>query len=284
MKTRTRIAVLYQALLALIGCASIPLAVAAGVQRLYVLDCGESKVPDISPWTAGIDSGQSAVFSNNCYLIRHGKDWMLWDSGFPDAIAALPDGVAGPRNMRGYRSQTLVSQMATIGVTPDKVNHLAFSHEHGDHVGNANLFTLATLYMQQAEYDAAFGPSPERYGFNPANYGKLRASKVVKLNGDYDVFGDGSVRILSTPGHTPGHQSLLVHLPKTGAVVLSGDAAHFWDNFTNRRVPNFNFDADQSRQSMDKLDAVVKSEHAQLWINHDVKQNATILHAPKYYD
>ena len=66
--------------------------------------------------------------------------------------------------------------------------------------------------------------------------------------------------------------------------VLSGDAAHFWDNFNNRRVPSFNFDADQSRQSMDKLDAIVKSEGAQLWINHDVKQNATILHAPKYYE
>ena len=284
MKTRTRIAVLYQALLALIGCASIPLAVAAGVQRLYVLDCGESKVPDISPWTAGIDSGQSAVFSNNCYLIRHGKDWMLWDSGFPDAIAALPDGVAGPRNMRGYRSQTLVSQMATIGVTPDKVNHLAFSHEHGDHVGNANLFTLATLYMQQAEYDAAFGPSPERYGFNPANYGKLRASKVVKLNGDYDVFGDGSVRILSTPGHTPGHQSLLVALPKTGWVILSGDAVHFKSNWDARRVPSMNVDRQETLVSMQRLADVAAERHAQLWINHDRAQSDQLRHAPEAYE
>jgi glyoxylase-like metal-dependent hydrolase (beta-lactamase superfamily II) len=284
MTTHRRIAVLCQVLLALLGCNSMHAAAAAVVHRLYVFDCGESRIPDISPWSPGFNSGQPAVFSNNCYLIRHGKDWMLWDSGYPDAIAALPDGVSGPRNMRGYRSQTLVSQMAAVGVTPEQVTYLAFSHEHGDHVGNANLFTLATLYMQQAEFDAAFGPTPERFGFNPANYGKLRASKIVKLNGDYDVFGDGSVRILSTPGHTPGHQSLLVRLPKTGTVVLSGDAAHFWDNFKNRRVPSFNFNADQSRQSMDKLDAIVKSEGAQLWINHDVKQSATIMHAPKYYE
>jgi len=105
----------------------------------------------------------------------------------------------------------------------------------------------------------------------------------VKLDGDFDVFGDGSVRIISTPGHTPGHQSLLVRLPQTGAVVLSGDAAHFQENFVNRRVPGFNFSIEQSRQSMDKIDAILKAEHAQLWINHDAAQSATIDHSPKFY-
>jgi glyoxylase-like metal-dependent hydrolase (beta-lactamase superfamily II) len=97
------------------------------------------------------------------------------------------------------------------------------------------------------------------------------------------VFGDGSVRILSTPGHTPGHQSLLVRLPVTGVVVLSGDAAHFEENFAQRRVPGFNFDKEQSVQSMDKLDRIVRSERAQLWINHDSRQNASVDHAPKFY-
>jgi len=106
----------------------------------------------------------------------------------------------------------------------------------------------------------------------------------VKLQGDFDVFGDGSVTILSTPGHTPGHQSLLVRLPKTGAVVLSGDMAHFEENFVNRRVPVFNFNAEQSRQSMDKIDAVLKAEHARLWINHDAHQSATIVHAPQFIE
>ncbi len=283
MRLRLPFALMFAVVSALAACASQPPA-PTGVQRLYVFYCGEARIPDISPWSPGVNVGQAAVFSDNCYLIRHGSDWMLWDSGYPDAIADVPDGVPGPRNMRSYRSRTLVSQMAEIGVAPDQVAYVAFSHTHGDHVGNANLFTAATLYIQQAEYDAAFGPEPAKYGFNPATYGKLRDGKVVKLQGDYDVFGDGSVRILSTPGHTPGHQSLLVHLPKTGAIVLSGDVAHFEDNFVNRRVPGFNFNADQSRQSMDRVDAIVKSEHAQLWINHDSKQSATILHAPKYYE
>jgi glyoxylase-like metal-dependent hydrolase (beta-lactamase superfamily II) len=143
--------------------------------------------------------------------------------------------------------------MNEIGVSPDRVSYVAFSHTHPDHVGNANLFTGATVYMQQAEYEAAFGPNPAKYGFNPQYYDKLRYSKIIKLNGDYDVFGDGSVTILATPGRTPGHQSLLVHLPKTGAIVLSGDVVHFEDNFIDRRVPVFNFDAEESRASMDRM-------------------------------
>jgi glyoxylase-like metal-dependent hydrolase (beta-lactamase superfamily II) len=77
---------------------------------------------------------------------------------------------------------------------------------------------------------------------------------------------------------------LLVRLPKTGAVVLSGDVAHFEENFVNRRVPGFNFNIEQSRQSMDKIDAIVKAEHAQLWMNHDAKQSATIPHAPQFIE
>ena len=266
------------------GCAPMSPAAPGGVQRLYVLYCGEAHIPDVSPWSPGFNVGQPAVFSDNCYLIQHGKDWMLWDSGYPDALAATPDGIVGARNSRAKRSKTLAAQLAEIGVAPAQITVLAFSHTHGDHVGNANLFTAATLYIQQAEYDAAFGPAPGKYGFVPSTYETLRANPTIKLQGDFDVFGDGSVKLLSTPGHTPGHQSLFVRLPKTGAVVLSGDLAHFEENFTNRRVPGFNFDIEQSRQSMDKVDRILKAEHAQLWINHDSRQSATLPHAPQFIE
>ena len=254
---------------------------AGGVQRLYVLYCGEAQIPDLSPWSPGFHVGEKAEFSDNCYLIQHGKDWMLWDSGYPDALVDKPEGIVGPRST-ALRKKTLVSQLAEIGVTPAQVNVLAFSHSHGDHVGNANLFTAATLFIQKAEYDAAFGPDAAKFGFVPATYDALRSSKVVKLEGDADIFGDGSVRILSTPGHTPGHQSLLVRLPKTGAVVLSGDIAHFQENFTERRAPGFNYDKEQSLRSMAKVAQLMQDENAQLWINHDAKQNATIPHAPQF--
>jgi glyoxylase-like metal-dependent hydrolase (beta-lactamase superfamily II) len=265
------------------GCAQAPADRTSGVQRMYVFNCGEAQIPDVSPWSPGVNVGKAAQFSDNCYLIVHGNDLMLWDSGYSDTIAATPGGVAGPRSTAMLK-KTLAAQMAELGIKPEQVTRIAFSHTHSDHVGNANMFTSATLYIQQAEYDAAFGTEPAKFGFVATNYDKLRASPMIKLNGDYDVFGDGSVLILSTPGHTPGHQSLLVRLPKTGVVVLSGDAAHFKENFDNRRVPAFNFNKEQSVHSMDKLARVVAAEHGQLWINHDIAQSATIPHAPQFVD
>jgi glyoxylase-like metal-dependent hydrolase (beta-lactamase superfamily II) len=257
----------------------------ATADRLYVIDCGEARIPDVSPWSPGVNVGVAAVFSDNCYLIRHGADWMLWDSGYPDSLAGVAEGVVGARNSRAFRKTTLAAQLAALGVEPGQVRFVAFSHTHGDHVGNANLFAGApTVLMQQAEYDAAFGPEPGKYGFQPAAYERLRGNRFVLLHGDHDVFGDGSVTILSTPGHTPGHQSLLVRLPKAGAIVLSGDVAHFRDNFVQRRVPGFNFDAEQSRASMERIDRLLQSEHAQLWINHDAAQSATLPHAPQFVE
>jgi len=267
------------ALLALAGCASTP--ASTGVQKMIVFYCGEARIPDISPWSPGFNVGKPMTFSDNCYLIRHGDTWMLWDSGFSDELAKTPEGIVGARNMRQLRSITLASQFEQVGVATADVRIIAFSHTHGDHVGNSKLFPTATLYIQQAEYDAAFGPEPAKYGFVPATYATLKDNPTVKLSGDFDVFGDGSVKILSTPGHTPGHQSLLVRLPKTGPVLLSGDVAHFEENFVNRRAPGFNYDVAQSKLSMDRVDAIVKAEHATLWINHDAAQSATIPHAPQ---
>jgi N-acyl homoserine lactone hydrolase len=98
------------------------------------------------------------------------------------------------------------------------------------------------------------------------------------------VFGDGSIVILSTPGHTPGHQSLFVKLPKTGALVLSGDAVHFKDNFDARRVPSMNADADKTLASMQKIADVMDQQKAQLWINHDKAQRDTLKLAPNFYE
>src|SRR6267378_2664529 len=179
----------------------------SGVQRMYVFDCGENQTNDLSRWSPGFNVGKYFEFSDQCYLIRHAKGLTLWDSGLSDSIASTPGGVVrGGGAIRSIVRKTLASQLAEIGVKPEDVTHIAFSHTHGDHVGNANYFTKATLYMQEPEYAAAFGASPSKFGFDPSTYEKLRANPDMKLNGDYDVFGDSSVMILSTPGHTPGQQ------------------------------------------------------------------------------
>ncbi len=256
------------------------------VERMYVLYCGESTTKDVSAnWSPGVNVGVARDFSDNCYLIKHAKGWLLWDSGMSDTIAGMPEGMTAASGLLTlYVKKTLAAQLAQIGVAPADIARVAFSHFHSDHVGNANLFSAATVYVQEPEYDAAFGPDAAKFGFAPKLYDKLAAADVVKLKGDHDVFGDGSVLIISTPGHTPGHQSLLVRLPKTGAVVLSGDMVHFQDNWDNRRVPSRNFNKKQSLESMDRVGRLLEDEHAQLWINHDKLQSEGIAHAPEFVE
>ena len=256
------------------------------VERMYVLYCGESTTKDVSAnWSPGVNVGVARDFSDNCYLIKHAKGWLLWDSGMSDTIAGMPEGMTAASGLLTlYVKKTLVSQLAQLGVAPADIGRVAFSHFHSDHVGNANLFSAAKVYVQEPEYDAAFGPDTAKFGFSPKLYDKLAAADVVKLNGDYDVFGDGSVLIISTPGHTPGHQSLLVRLPKTGPVVLSGDMVHFQDNWDHRRVPSRNFNKKQSLESMDRVGRLLEDDHAQLWINHDKPQSEGIAHAPQFVE
>jgi glyoxylase-like metal-dependent hydrolase (beta-lactamase superfamily II) len=217
--------------------------------------------------------------------MRHAKGWMLWDSGYSDALAARPEGVVAPSGLNiGRLSRTLASQLGDLRLTPSDITHLAFSHMHGDHIGNANLFSTATLYIQQPEYDAAFGPDFATFSFNRALYERLRDNRAIKLRGDHDVFGDSSVMVIATPGHTPGHQSLLVRLPRRGPVLLSGDLVHFQDNWDHRRVPAFNYDREQTLASMQKVAGLLATQKAELWINHDRAQSARIPKSPQYIE
>jgi glyoxylase-like metal-dependent hydrolase (beta-lactamase superfamily II) len=270
------------------GCAAAVLAMAVsvvsglaqsprGVERLYILNCGEGVAGDISRWSPGVNEGQSMDFVDNCYLIKHAQGWLLWDTGIPDAVAAMPNGLAAPdpKAVTWHRPKTLAAQLDEIGVRSSDIKAIAVSHTHPDHIGNVEMFPGAMLYVQKAEYEWPGANNTPR--FKPEH-------PVTELEGDRDVFGDGSVTILSTPGHTPGHQSLLVKLPKTGAVVLSGDAAHFKSNWDNRRVPAPNFSKEQTLASMQKLAEVLTREKAELWINHDKAQRDRLKLAPAFYE
>jgi len=248
-----------------------------GIERLYVLDCGRNIGRDQSRWSPGVNEGQAIEFSDNCYLIRHARGWLLWDTGVPDAVAAMPDGVVVANGAITFRrARPLAAQLAAIGIKPADVTFVALSHTHGDHVGNLALFAASTILIQGAEYEWAMA-QPVKPAFAPGQ-------TIEKLAGDRDVWGDGSVVILSTPGHTPGHQSLLVMLPRTGAVVLSGDAVHFRDNWEQRRVPSMNASREQTLASMDRIAAVLAERRAQLWINHDLPQSQGLRHAPESYE
>jgi glyoxylase-like metal-dependent hydrolase (beta-lactamase superfamily II) len=209
---------------------------------------------------------------------------LFWDTGLSDSLAQAPDGKFSGNGFTMQVTHTLASQLAQIGVKPEKIKFLGISHMHSDHVGNANLFPAATLLIQKEEYEAAFGPEPEKFGFDPKQYPLLHANPVQKLEGDHDVFGDGSVVIKRELGHTPGHQALYLRLKHSGNILLSGDLVHYTDNWVHKRVPPFNFDKEQSLRTMMDVEQFLKDNHATLWIQHDLEQNATIRHAPAFYD
>jgi len=197
MRSGVRIAAIVVALAISAGAASAQ--IKSAVDKLYILNCGEGVAGDISRWSPGVNVGKSMDFVDNCYLIHHSQGWLLWDTGIADAIAAMPDGQApaDPGATHWRRPKTLASQLDLLGVKPADIKFVAISHTHGDHIGNIEMFPQVMLLVQKAEYDWP-GPSGASR-FKPEH-------PVTKLEGDYDVFGDGSVTIISTPGHTPGHQ------------------------------------------------------------------------------
>ena len=224
-----------------------------------------------------MNEGKPIEFSDNCYLIRHTKGLLLWDTGVPDAVAAMPDGMVVANGAITYRrAKTLAAQLTELGAKPEDITYVAVSHTHGDHVGNVALFPSSTVLIQASEYEWAMA------GENKPAF--AASQKFAKLAGDHDVFGDGTVTILSTPGHTPGHQSLLVRLPKTGDVVLSGDAVHFRDNWEHKRVPSMNVNREQTLASLQRLQSILDVRKAQLWINHDKPQSDGFRYAPAYYE
>lgn len=245
--------------------------------KMYVFDCGWAHAADKSRWSPGIDVGVPVDVADNCYLIHHPQGgYILWDTGVAENIADMPNGLS---QMNGavvwHKPKKLAAQLAEIKVKPDDIKYVAISHMHADHSSNVDMFPKATLLIQKPEWEAIFaGKNPPFSKEHPA----------TQLEGDKDVFGDGSVTIVSTPGHTPGHQSLLVHLAKTGWLVLSGDAVHFQSNWDNRRVPGGNFDKDKTLASMNRLAELIAAHKAQLWINHDKAQSDKHKHAPAFYD
>ena len=271
-----RISIVALGCVAALAAAPVARAADAVAERLYILDCGQSVAKDQSRWSPGVNEGVPIEFADNCYLIRHARGVLLWDTGYPDSYAARPEGVVGMGGLSvARRAKTLGAQLAALGVTPLDITYVAISHTHGDHIGNLDQFPDSTLIFQQAEFDWAFTDKPKPFPDGQA---------VKKLAGDFDVFGDGSLVVLSTPGHTPGHQSLMVRLAKTGVVLLSGDAVHFLANWENRRVPAINFDRAQTLASMQRLADLVAQHKGQLWINHDKPQSDRLAKSPAFFE
>ena len=204
------------------------------------------------------------VFS--CYLIKHGTEYMVWDTGF-----GMNAGPVAPKT-------SLVDLLAQVNVKPEQITYVGLSHYHGDHVGQVNSFPKATLLIGKGDWDILAGPKlPPSVRRPPGDVVNSEPfvnwisgdGKVEPLLLDKDVFGDGTVIMVNTPGHTPGHHVLLVKLPRTGNVLLSGDLAHFRENYDNNVVPGFNSNRAETLASIDRVKQIAANLKATFIVQHD---------------
>jgi glyoxylase-like metal-dependent hydrolase (beta-lactamase superfamily II) len=256
---------------------------APSTPRIYIFDNGAIRGLDPALFNFTRDELAEVDFVNVSYLIAHPRGTLMFDAG---AVADSHFPADGSPVTEGVMSATkpLKPQLAAAGYEPSDVDYFVLSHYHSDHTANANDFAAATWIVQQAERNFMFADQPQGI-IRPETYSALRNAKTKILdNEDFDVFGDGSVVVLATPGHTPGHQVVAVKLASTGTVVLGGDLYHYPEERTTGRVPTFEFNADQSRVSRAKVEKYLEDNDATLWIEHDIATHAKLPRAPAYVD
>jgi glyoxylase-like metal-dependent hydrolase (beta-lactamase superfamily II) len=235
----------------------------AADMALTRLDCGTPQAP--TPVNQRFSDTYSygdlkLQFVYSCYIIKHDGDYLLWDTGHAMTTPNFAPKVS------------VVDQLAKLDIKPEQVKYVGISHYHADHTGQVASFPKATLLIGAREWEAITAPKPaEGVNYKPFENWAKGEGKVEALALDKDVFGDGSVIMLYTPGHTPGHHSLLVKLPQKGAVILVGDLANFHENYESNGVPTFNTDRAQSLASLDRVKKIAAGTKATVIIQHDAR-------------
>jgi N-acyl homoserine lactone hydrolase len=258
--------------------------------RLYVFDCGLINVNragteryKVTPEEVG-----ETRFAVPCFLVAHPRGTLMWDLGIvPDSTieARAQGGRGNPAvSAAAVATRTLKSQLAEVGYRPQDITYFAFSHAHVDHNANANEFAASTWLASPAERAWMWQENNERV--QPSFFSELKNTRTVSLDKDeYDVFGDGGVVIKSAPGHSPGHQVLILKLATTGSVLLAGDLAHYPQERTLKRPPpDTEFNIEQSAASRVKIEEYLQRTSTALWIEHDFIANARLRKSPAFYE
>ena len=260
--------------------------------RLYVFDCGVINVTragteryKVTPEEVG-----ETRFSVPCFLVAHPKGTLMWDLGIlpDDTVEARARGEQGNPTATSPAvttvPRTLRSQLVELGYRPADITFFAFSHAHVDHNANANQFAASTWLARPAE--RAFMWEEGNTRVNKTFFDDIKTSKSISLEKDeYDVFGDGKAIIKAAPGHSPGHQVLVLNLAKTGRIMIAGDLYHYPQERTlHRPPPDTEFNVQQSAASRAMIEEYLKKTKTDIWIEHDFVANAKLRKSPAFYD
>jgi len=251
--------------------------------KLYTFDGGTVVVNTLGLFAQDETyKGQSKEFADAFYVIKHPKGNLMWDAGLPESLVGLPEPYTSPDGaFTVSRKDSVLNQLEQIGLTPDDFKYISLSHTHFDHSGHANLFKNSTWLVQKEEYDFVTGKEVKES--NPDMYNAIKdLKKIKKIKGDFDVFNDGTVVLKYMPGHTPGHQVLFLDLKEYGPILLSGDLYHFYENREYKRIPIFNYDVAQTRESMKKFEAFAEEKKAKVYLQHQKDDFNNMPKAPQY--
>ena len=239
-----------------------PPAASAPEVTLTRLDCGTAGPPADVGRFSDVYSHQGLLLqlTFSCYLIKHGDEYMVWDTGH-----SLSAGAVAPK-------VSLVDQLARLQVKPEQIKYVGISHYHPDHTGQVGSFPATTLLIGKGDWDVLTSPKP------PANAPTAPFAHFISGGGkvepvplDKDVFNDRTVVMLATPGHTPGHHSLMVNLRQKGTVLISGDLMHFHENYDSDGVPPFNTSRSETLASLARLKKTAANTRATVIIQHDAR-------------
>jgi N-acyl homoserine lactone hydrolase len=233
------------------------------------------------------------------FVVMHPKGNVLFDTGNNDKIITDPS-YWGPNFQRlspvNTPDMAIDAQLGKIGLKPDDIKYVVVSHLHLDHGGNVAKFPNSTLVVQKDELRAAFWPEPGMArGYIPGDIAPLRSDigeaepnkyKMMQLNGDMDLFGDNSVVVKRWVGHTPGSQMLVVRLPKTGTIILTGDNVYFRENAEKNILPNIvlAYDPPGILRAYEWIRYLQATEKADFFTAHDPDAFKALKKPPEFYE
>ena len=239
-----------------------PAAAPAVDVTLTRIECGTSAGPgDVGRFSDVFGfNGLMVQLVFSCYLIKHGDEYLLWDTGHSMSAGAVAPKVS------------IVDQLAQLNVKPEQIKYVGISHYHPDHTGQVGSFPQTTLLIGKGDWDVLTSPKP------PANAPAAPFAHFISGGGkvepvplDKDIFNDRSVVMLATPGHTPGHHSLLVQLREKGSVLITGDLAHFHENYEVDGVPPFNTSRAETLASLARFKKIASNTKATIIMQHDAR-------------